>query len=543
MQPEHVDATCDYEPWARAADREAPRPVAFAAASATPTAELQLLLRRRLLFAAVLFMGIDGVAFVVDVASMLQSGESDINFWGLKGHFLVAVLVAWRLWKSEGWSVARLRWYEAALFGSILLVKLHLAFNWETPRALTSHALELWQSGQMFLAETSFGAATAWNLMYWVLFILAYGVLIPNTWQRCTVIVGSVSLLVLLSFAGAGMWLKLPVEVWSHDFVLYPLTVLGFTAALAIYASHRIEQSRREAVAARQLGQYQLKYLLGKGGMGEVYLAEHLMLRRPCAVKLIRPERAEDVAILTRFEREVRLTASLTHPNTIQIFDYGHTEDGTFYYAMEYLPGQTLEELVQRGGPVSPGQAVHYLRQVCGALGEAHAVGLIHRDIKPSNVMVCERGGIPDVAKLLDFGLVRARPDRDGDTHLTRDGAIAGTPAFMSPEQASGSDHLDARSDIYALGVLAYFLLTGRPPFSGRSATQVLAAHIYESPAPLRTHRPDLTVKLEEVVLCCLAKVPADRFPDVAALDRALTESVDHAPTDRRREPEGAKPH
>src|SRR5262249_52007665 len=158
---------------------------------------------------------------------------------------------------------------------------------------------------------------------------------------------------------------------------------------------------------ARKLGQYVLRQRLGSGGMGEVYLAEHVLLRRPCAVKLIRPDRTTDSNSLLRFEREVQATATLNHPNTVQIFDYGHAEDGTFYYAMEYLPGLNLEELVKRHGPLPPERALHLLRQVCGALHEAHAGGLIHRDIKPSNIITCERGGLHDVAKLLDFGLVR----------------------------------------------------------------------------------------------------------------------------------------
>src|SRR5262249_7413890 len=179
-------------------------------------------------------------------------------------------------------------------------------------------------------------------------------------------------------------------------------------AGIAIYGSHRIEVLRREAVAARRLGQYQLKERLGAGGMGEVYLAEHVLLKQPCAIKLIRPEHAGDRATLRRFEREVQATARLKHWNTVQIYDYGHTGDGTFYYVMEYLSGLTLEQLVKQHGPLRAGRAVALLRQACLALREAHGLGLIHRDIKPANIMVCERGGMHDVVKLLDFGLVKA---------------------------------------------------------------------------------------------------------------------------------------
>src|SRR5262249_3592654 len=183
-------------------------------------------------------------------------------------------------------------------------------------------------------------------------------------------------------------------------------------------------------------------------------------------------------------------TATLTHPNTVQIYDYGHAADGTFYYVMEYLPGLTLEELVRQAGPLPPARAIHFLRQICGALEEAPARGLTHRDINTGNVMVCERGGVHDVAKLLDFGLVLPpMGDADGDK-LTQDGAITGTPAYLSPEQAGGLEAADARSDIYSVGALAYFLLTGRPPFAGRPAVQMLAAHLYESPAALPAGGP-----------------------------------------------------
>ena len=257
--------------------------------------------------------------------------------------------------------------------------------------------------------------------------------------------------------------------------------------------------------------------------MGEVYLAQHVLLRRPCALKLIRPERTGDPKILRRFEREVQATATLTHPNTVQVYDYGHTEDGTFYYVMEYLPGLTLEALVKQAGPLPPARAIHFLRQVCGALAEAHAGGLIHRDVKPGNVMICERGGTPDVAKLLDFGLVLAPTEDVKSDKLTLDGTVAGTPAYLSPEQAGGQEAVEARSDIYSVGALAYFLLSGRPPFAGRTGMKLIAAHLYEVPEPLSRHRGDVPADLEAVILRCLAKDPNARFPDAKSLNAALS--------------------
>ena len=189
---------------------------------------------------------------------------------------------------------------------------------------------------------------------------------------------------------------------------------------------------------------------------------------------------------------------------------------------MEYLPGLTLEALVNQAGPLPPARVIHLLRQICGALAEAHARGLIHRDIKPGNVMICERGGVRDVAKLLDFGLVLPPAgDADGDK-LTQDGAVTGTPAYLSPEQAGGQEAVDARSDIYSVGALAYFLLTGFPPFAGRTGMKLIAAHLYEVPEPLSRRRPDVPADLEVVVLRCLAKEPDKRFHDVGSLDRAL---------------------
>ena len=288
----------------------------------------------------------------------------------------------------------------------------------------------------------------------WGLIAVAYGVIIPNTWRRCAAGVG----LILLVGYLPGVLVSVEHGFPAQPAFLYLTTNalwLGVAGAIAVYGSYRIEILRDEAQQARRLGQYSLKERLGAGGMGEVYLAEHMLLRRPCAIKLIRPERAGDPENLLRFEREVRTTATLTHPNTVQIFDYGHAEDGTFYYVMEYLSGLTLGQLVTRYGHLPAARAVHFLRQICAALREAHGIGLIHRDIKPGNVMVCERGGLHDVVKLLDFGLVLAADAGPDGERLTQEGAIAGTPAYMSPEQAAGRQNLDPRSDIYSVGCLA----------------------------------------------------------------------------------------
>jgi serine/threonine-protein kinase len=357
------------------------------------------------------------------------------------------------------------------------------------------------------------------HVFTWFVLLVAYGVLIPNTWRRLAVILCALSLVAFgLNFAAAAR-----DGVLAHAAVVQHLAEvavwLGFGTAFAVYNAYRIDVLRAQTRAARQLGQYTLRERLGAGGMGEVYRAEHALLRRPCAVKLIRPERAGDPAALARFAREVQATAALTHPHVVRIHDYGRADDGTFYCVMEYLPGVTLDELVRRHGPVPPGRAVFFLRQLCSALAEAHAAGLTHRDVKPGNVIVRAGGRQADFATLLDFGLVLDRAA--ADDRATREGALVGTPAFMAPEQAGG-ERVDQRADVYAIGAAGYFLLTGRPPFQTGSALKTVAAVLTEPPPPLG--RPGVPAGLEAVVLRCLAKSPAGRFASAEELDAALSE-------------------
>jgi serine/threonine-protein kinase len=486
----------------------------------------RLLLRRLRVFSMIAAVGV-GIYFSLTVPTLwniLRSGRITVPEDRLAFHdvvlrgvvFLVSVVTAVLLRRRPASSLRGLRTLELLLvgvFASAMLVHQVIAYE---------PSLEQPAGEDRRLRNALAGWYISAHSLLWFGLIVWYGATIPNTWRRSATVVSILALSPLALFAVLGLWLR-PLPT---DLVYAALTEQGFwigvAAAIAVFSSLRIETLRRQASAARKLGQYVLKEKLGAGGMGEVYRAEHVLLRRPCALKLIRPERAGDPKNLRRFEREVQITATLTHPNTVQIYDYGHAVDGTFYYVMEYLPGTTLEELVKREGPLPPARAIHLLRQICGALQEAHARGLIHRDVKPGNVMVCERGGIPDVAKLLDFGLVLAQGvGQDGD-RLTQEGAIAGTPAYVSPEQASGREDLDARSDIYSVGCLAYFLLTGQPPFAGRPAVRMLAAHMYEPPAPPTTHRPDVPVDLEGVVLRCLAKDPTERYPTAQNLESAL---------------------
>jgi serine/threonine-protein kinase len=255
-----------------------------------------------------------------------------------------------------------------------------------------------------------------------------------------------------------------------------------------------------------------------------VYLAEHQMMKRPCAVKLIRPEKAGDPHTLARFEREVRATAKLSHWNSIDIYDYGRTADGTLYYVMEFLPGHNIGEIINEYGPIPPARTIYLMDQVCAALAEAHGIGLVHRDIKPANIFCAYRGGIFDVAKLLDFGLAKPTLTMPGETQLTMEGTVTGSPLFMSPEQAASEDSLDARSDIYSLGAVMYYMLTGRPPFAYDNAVKVMIAHASEGVTPPRQLNSEIPVELEDIVLRCLEKDPDHRFQDVVSLQRALRE-------------------
>lgn len=298
----------------------------------------------------------------------------------------------------------------------------------------------------------------------------------------------------------------------------------GAGVAVATVASTVIYGLHEKAREARQLGQYTLEEKIGEGGMGEVYRARHAMLRRPTAVKLLSGDGSEEQ--LRRFEKEVQLTARLTHPNTISIYDYGRTPDGVFYYAMELLDGLTLEQMVERHGPQPAGRVIHVLLQVCGALKEAHRVGLIHRDIKPANIYLCRRGDIPDFVKVLDFGLVREVKGGGEPTQSNND-AVVGTPLFLSPEAIRTPNQIDARADIYGLGVVAYFLVTGTTPFSGGNIVEVCAHHLHTPPSP-PSERRAVSDDLDRLILSCLAKDPAERPQSAQALAQALTACRDN---------------
>ena len=281
---------------------------------------------------------------------------------------------------------------------------------------------------------------------------------------------------------------------------------------------------------AREVGSYELVNRLGEGGMGEVWVARHRMLARPAAMKLVRPEllgsdwRSRDRAI-ARFKREAKATAALRSTHTVDIYDFGVTEEGAFFYVMELLDGISLETLVRQFGPQTTGRVVHLLRQVCHSLAEAHGAGLIHRDIKPANIFACRLGPDRDFVKVLDFGLVKMT-EHPTMTQLTADHATAGTPAYMAPELALGQTDVDSRADLYSVGCVAYWLLTGEPVFTGETPMATLIAQVQSIPVP-PSRRTELFVPkvLDEIIMACLAKDPADRPQTAEELDRRLAAS------------------
>lgn len=305
--------------------------------------------------------------------------------------------------------------------------------------------------------------------------------------------------------------------------------MLALTVGLLLISSGRIAELQQEvdqahAMDEKQLGPYSLDHLIGQGGMGSVYLARHALLKRPTAVKILDPEQA-NTKTLAWFEREVQHASQLTHPNTIQIYDYGRTPEGVFYYAMEYVDGVTLVDLLRLEGALPPARVVHLIRQVCLSLREAHSQQLIHRDIKPHNIMVCRRGCQGDVIKVLDFGLVK---DSSEDTlpKLASTGAFAGTPLYMSPERLRDPLKVDARADIYGIGAVAFELLAARPVFLGSTPADVIDKVMNESPVRVSTlssrRVPD---ELDELINACLAKKPENRPPSVETV-LAILESV-----------------
>jgi eukaryotic-like serine/threonine-protein kinase len=300
------------------------------------------------------------------------------------------------------------------------------------------------------------------------------------------------------------------------------VTLNVLVAGLTLAGGDATWRLRRQLMQERQVGRYRLQRLLGVGGMGEVWAAYFPPLRREVALKILRTSTWTPRTSIARFEREVRATSELTHPNTVRVLDFGVTEDGLWYYAMELLEGETLDCLLRREGPMPPARAAHLVLQAARALVEAHGRGIIHRDIKPDNLFVTAMGGEPDTVKVVDFGIARLARADSGES-LTRTGAVAGTPAYMAPELAAGG-RADGRSDVYGLGTVLYQALTGQPPFPGHDVRALLAAVLFDPIRPIAEVRGEpIAAELDAIAMRCLARDPDRRYASAADLAQALS--------------------
>jgi len=434
---------------------------------------------------------------------------------------------AWSRWLGNPQDLGVL--WVAVVFGGVWLLgradrgslrALRLAEATLTVLACVGVAVHAWvgEDAELFRGDALLAANNI---------LVVRAILLPSSARR-TAAVGAISYLPVAGPAALRLLTGVPgVELarLQLDLALFATWAVVAIAVSSI-VSAVVFDLRRRIRDAGQLGRYRLEERIGVGQMGEVYRARHAMLRRPTAVKLLRPERAGEDAI-ELFEREVQLTSQLTHPNTVAIYDYGRTPDRVFYYAMEYLPGIDLQRLVQQDGPQPPGRVIAILDQVCGSLDEAHRAGLVHRDVKAANVILCQRGGAPDVAKVVDFGLAQVRLDAEASDD---DARVVGTPAYLSPEAFASPDGVDARSDLYAVGVLGYLLLCGSLPFGGNSLAELCGQHVMTAPQPPseRLGR-SVPADLEALVLRCLAKEPDERPPSAGALKSELAACADAA--------------
>ncbi|MFL5547403.1 MAG: serine/threonine-protein kinase [Gemmatimonadales bacterium] len=362
--------------------------------------------------------------------------------------------------------------------------------------------------------------------------ILFYPAIVPNTPRRTLItslLAASTEPVALALSYLRGVEVHLNAFYIMWDFL--PTYICAFLVVIPVKIIHRLGQQVRRA---RELGSYRLEEPLGKGGMGEVYRATHQMLARPAAVKLIRSELIGSSSpsaakiIIERFRREAEAAASLRSPHTINLYDFGISQDGTFFLVMELLDGLDLETLIERYGPVPADRAVHLLRQACESLAEAHTRGLVHRDIKPSNIFTCRMGLDVDFVKVLDFGLVKAMGEGDREsTMLTEPDSTTGTPAYIAPEVIRGDRVPDHRLDIYTLGCVGYWLLTGRMVFQAPNAIQLMYQHANTAPvAPSQRSELEVPADLDRIILSCLAKLPEDRPQTAHELSRLLAASA-----------------
>jgi serine/threonine-protein kinase len=459
-------------------------------------------------------------AFVFFMASFSQavffadlSEFESFHDWGPSAiSILVALVVAWVTTRPQ--TTARMLMTVGLTFEVVGSFGIAMAQYWGVYEGLT------YQMDHLEIAGLSWVAP-------WV---MLFGIVIPakpgKALMATVASVSAVPITMALTMKYGGTTIALAPEMFVVGLIFPYLLIILMThvGARAIY------RLGTDVAKAREMGSYRLVERLGQGGRGEVWRAKHRMLARPAAIKLVRPEVLEgggehhDIA-LKRFTQEAQATASMRSPNTIELYDFGVSAEGTFYYVMELLDGFDLETLVQKFGPLPAERAVHLIRQVCHSLGEAHEHGLIHRDIKPANIYVCRYGRDLDFVKVLDFGLVKHRGGREDAVRLTAPDVVGGTPGYISPEQVASDQPIDGRTDIYSLGCVIYWLLTGHLVFEGSSAMRTMVMHLNEEPVP-PSQRTEMEIPagLEQIIMQCLEKDPAHRPQTADELSKALAD-------------------
>ena len=457
--------------------------------------DTRVLLRNRLIVAA-------ATALIFLLAIKLLSFTFDSFRWSdlltrLTAVFVLSATLLY-LYKNEKVGLFLLRIFEIVVFAIPIAEALLILVQEVQKRTVTGQLVEI----PALFALISFAIA---------IFIAIYGMFIPTNWKRTLVIAG------IAAISPAVVALVHQCFIDGVSFADYPGAIAPLMAimmaAVAVQAAHVVHTVRRQAAEAKMYGQYQLTEKIGEGGMGVVYQAKHRMLKRPAAIKLIRTEMAHNMKSVADFEHEVQLSASLTHWNTVQIYDYGRTDDGEFYYVMECLSGETLEQRI-RDGRLSNEDTVQIIGQVCDGLEEAHSKGMIHRDIKPANIFLTQVADHKDVVKILDFGLAAMK----GEMDLLQ--SVSGTPQYMSPEQVKGTN-VDNRTDIYALGCVIYECLAGHRLFEGGSISDLLYLQVNKK--PLLHKLPDSAANFADVIEMCTAKDSEQRFKSVMALKKAMS--------------------
>lgn len=489
------------------------------------SSETESLLRGRLQVGSwMILLGL--LAFVIrDAISAAEDLATAAGGWSRFGARVLLILfyagAIALLRSSSRLSLRRLRGLEVAMLWAVALWFAGDRLYW------IRHAIAEENAADAVFA-ISFAAMTYFALLS------AYGFFAPNTWRRALRMTSLIALtplgvlvIIVVTDSEAARFLLSTSNAASE--ISSVLLVLGIGVMIATWGAHRIHTLRLEVHEAKRLGQYRLSERIGRGGMGEVWKAEHRLLARPAAIKLIKPEMidAGDPAVaqdfMRSFEREAQITASLRSIHTVELYDFGITADSAFYYVMELLDGRDLESLVKQFGPLEPSRVVHLLDQVCDSLAEAHDKGLVHRDIKPANIHICRMGRQSDFIKVLDFGLVKVRSRDGGGRHTGEsESVIVGTPLYIAPEMVAGTE-VDARADIYSLGCVGYWLLTGRPVFEGKTTAEIVAKHVQDAAvAPTQRVEWEIPAALERVILACLEKDPDARPQSADELAREL---------------------